>query len=419
MNVYNSSTSARMPVRFQMRGVSAFCILLTILSLKIDLSRTLGEDGLINHASELDSPDNGEKRLVVFDGTDWRHSLRRNTPEQEKIPTKTRNRVLMGIFSTDTQRDNARRKLIRKTYLSAFKSLNELGLEEGKIDRICALSDLQKDPERFPECTLVYTFVVGGLNSNSTASPTEQLDDNIPFLVDRSQVQYKTDEEDITFLAIQENMNEGKSLTWFKYASTISDALDVDLIAKVDTDTVIFPRGFLEELETVLATQRIERPARMVYGGLRKVGDESYMQGGFYLLSSDVAEFISSSACPRDNIIESEMKNTGYRAEDREIGGFVESFNGTQNILLEYYNSGTHHWRNKEASNFRVMWKDAFAKDVAWLRLKELTGAPNELCNVEEDKLQSHFRWFNERSLKQASHQFKKLISQLCSKEET
>jgi hypothetical protein len=43
----------------------------------------------------------------------------------------------------------------------------------------------------------------------------------------------------VAFLC-RENMNEGKSQTWFYYASTIADALGIDYVGKIDLDTLLY-----------------------------------------------------------------------------------------------------------------------------------------------------------------------------------
>jgi hypothetical protein len=47
-------------------------------------------------------------------------------------------------------------------------------------------------------------------------------------------------ESDVTLLNIRENMNEGKSQTWFSYAETLATSHGIHYLVKTDTDTVIF-----------------------------------------------------------------------------------------------------------------------------------------------------------------------------------
>ena len=65
-------------------------------------------------------------------------------------------------------------------------------------------------------CQLVYTFVVGG-NPNG---PKELIDFNASYPL-TVETPLFPDEQDVTYLNIEENMKEGKSQTWLKYAMGI------------------------------------------------------------------------------------------------------------------------------------------------------------------------------------------------------
>ena len=55
-------------------------------------------------------------------------------------------------------------------------------------------------------------------------------------------------ETDLVLLNIQENMEDGKSQSFFKYATSVvidEHHLDFDYIAKVDSDTIVYPEPFL------------------------------------------------------------------------------------------------------------------------------------------------------------------------------
>ena len=51
-------------------------------------------------------------------------------------------------------------------------------------------------------------------------------------------------EPDMTLLNIRENMNEGKSQTWMKYAATIAEEYDLDYVAKCDADSLFHLHEF-------------------------------------------------------------------------------------------------------------------------------------------------------------------------------
>jgi len=364
-------------------------------------------------------------------------SNKKDSVQQVKHP-----RILLGIFSMDSIEEFNRRRLIRKTYLSAYQILADIGLSQGSHHphRICSLAELlnttESQMESFEDCGMAYTFVIGahGISAN-TSAPTELLEDHAPYTLpagtEMSVADHDQDtapEGDVTYLNIRENMNEGKTLTWFKYASTaLPDTLNIDLIVKVDTDTVVFPRSFLEELHEEMEQQQMMRPARAVYGGLREVAATGfpldvvpfYMQGGFYFLSKDLAQDVTSNSCKRSPIIQRLKNVTGYRAEDREMGSFVNqcattSRTGKVARLVLPYRSAKHHWRHKVAANFRVAWKDALAKDVARLRYREIQRNYNG-CPPTQEAFAAEMSWFDQRqNMKQAQHQLKNLISKDC-----
>lgn len=231
-------------------------------------------------------------------------------------------RFLFGIFSTLRRHDRVRRNVIRRTYLASDPY------------RICSLKEL---PEK-PYCQIVYTFVVGANATGAmdlvdhppahlTVDPMEH-----PILDDYGQELIF--EDDVTYLNLQENMEYGKSPSWFLYANTLVDELGVDFIAKVDSDTLVFPNRFLDEFATFLpiknhshavdvnsstnATSRDDDPPPppstttselLVYGGIpndsigcgglrrphcAQMGGKTYMQGQLHFLSADLSRYVTS-----------------------------------------------------------------------------------------------------------------------------
>jgi hypothetical protein len=323
-------------------------------------------------------------------------------------------RMILGIFSMDTPKDLQRRKLIRRTYLSFYDSLNKANVTTpGR--RICALADLREGNLSHPdECQLIYTFVIGA-NSNPHA-PTELLDEGsdqtIPMTLDRSNE--PTYERDVVYLNIHENMEEGKSTTWFKYASSkIPESLQIDLIAKVDTDTVVFPNELLAEVELQLqAHKNLHHPVG-VYGGVGvgKGRDQMYFQGGFYFMSKDVARYITSQDCNRSNIIQTMLERYGHHAEDRDIGGFVETYskNLVQCINTPLEVGWSHNKRFKDPNGFRVKWKEILAKEIVRLRFEELRAHHNnQECPPKEAILEAVDEFYSDNARRRTA--FKKLL---------
>lgn len=234
-------------------------------------------------------------------------SLNRNTP-----------RFLFGIFSTLRKHDFVRRKVIRRTYLASDPY------------RICSMKDLPNKPN----CQIVYTFVVG---ANATG-PTDLVEHRLsPLVVDPSEFPVVDDygdvvaiEDDVTYLNLQENMEYGKSPSWFLYANTLVEEMVIDFIAKVDSDTLVFPNRFLDEFATFLPLKNhsyvgnttttnalhptsSSSPELRVYGGIpndsigcgglrrphcSQMGGKTYMQGQLHFLSADLSRYVTSIPQP-------------------------------------------------------------------------------------------------------------------------
>ncbi len=372
------------------------------------------------------------RRRTLWESLDGHQQSDKNDEKPSQL-----SRVLLGIFSTQSQTDTLRRNLIRKSYLSTYTILNEVGLAEHNetTNRLCSLSDLIKNKKNsIEECLIVYTFVIGAWDSDNMTAPTDLTrtsDSSVPYTVDFAMKD--NFEEDALYLNVRENMNDGKTNTWFRYASSIipAEELRIDLIAKVDTDTVVFPKAFLEELDKELLAQHgIQRPATNVYGGLGEVthpNETPYMQGGFYFLSRDVAQHITSDACPRDEIVDTITKpvlrshNVGIdRSEDLEIGSFVErcwvsklvkrklqdasgSHTTTQRsrrihkVFLNDHVSASHQPAWKKADRFRVMWKEGRARELAALRYRQIKDKYNNGCPETPHEWKEEHSWFDER----------------------
>jgi hypothetical protein len=182
--------------------------------------------------------------------------------------------------------EKERRDVIRKTFSKAFTTSSK------QPHRICCLQQLLDEvhasPNEHDHCQLAYTFATGG-NPNG---PTELVDFNAsyPMTVQTENQLLLRDEADMVHLNIRENTKKGKSQTWLKYATTIFETRYFYYIGKTDTDTLIYPRLFLDHL-----LQRLPRffPNNIrIYGGDYRIKPSMstlnlgpiYMGGHLYLV---------------------------------------------------------------------------------------------------------------------------------------
>ncbi|CAJ1959560.1 unnamed protein product [Cylindrotheca closterium] len=230
-------------------------------------------------------------------------------------------RILVGIFCTNlNQLEKKRREMLRHTYLTTYT-------ETDTKYRICSLQNLLAKTIEAENCQFAYTFVVGG---NSSA-PTEQIDTDDIQSIAISHHNIPRAEPDVLYLNIKENMNEGKSETWFRYATLIIEhELYFDYVAKMDTDTILFPHYFF--VYDMAKWPRHPENVR-IYGGEYNVKQDgtnrsdfllgaSYFNGPLYWMSPDIARFITTK-CNRTALRTS--------AEDMTIGNYINSFPYTIN----------------------------------------------------------------------------------------
>lgn len=305
-------------------------------------------------------------------------------------------RMLLGIWSMDTPEGILRRKLIRSTYLSFEKQLQQANVTNiaQRRSRICSLADLQLG--NFPDsgdCQLVYTFVIGAADKTDPQARTERVDGVMT--IDRSAS--PDFERDSTYLNIIENLEKGKTTTWFAYGSSpqIADSLQISLIAKVDSDTMMYPARFLDQLEhhNVLSPKnkkdnknaRLQDPVRGIYGGhLLPKTLFHYYQGGLYFMSKDVARNITSTTCNRVELVKEELLKWDHPAEDRSVGHFVQECCDAGSIHRVSLNTGIgwDHSTNpferlnlKREKYFRVVWERYVAKEIAKAKFEEVMQA--------------------------------------------
>ena len=112
----------------------------------------------------------------------------------------------------------------------------------GKSPRICALNELIAESRtlahRSASCQLAYTFVLGGNPRGQTFMRAGQGPLSMHTTVEN--------ELDLTILNIRENMNHGKTLTWFNYAASLLDFISIDYVAKMDCDPYLNTDLFID-----------------------------------------------------------------------------------------------------------------------------------------------------------------------------
>lgn len=202
-------------------------------------------------------------------------------------------RFIMGIFTVVT--DIKRRKLIRKS-LAMYKDR-----------RICSMGSNNGElpPAIADHCELIYTFVVGANRDGPTqvlgnfsgpllTTPPQdfifsQEPNDITFLNIKVSQPVPTNDIEIcshgwiTFDGLQENMEEGKSSTWFNYATIIMNANDIDYAIKCDSDTYVRVDKFFN-----VSTEHLPRGASRTYAGKTTWSfhrNHAYMEGQFYVVS--------------------------------------------------------------------------------------------------------------------------------------
>ena len=198
---------------------------------------------------------------------------------------------LLGIFTV--KEDIKARQRTRDTMLGK-------DLPSSVRERLCSLNVYLEAGVNTDRCQIIYAFVIGA-NENG---PMEY-DDGMPWLVEPPVLK---DEPDVIHLNIQENMNRGKTPSWFDYASHALVPQGIDYVSKIDLDTLVSIPQLLQFVNEELP-QRSEPPPR-VYGGILMdfeacggkwwpakcdpVKGKAYMSGQFYFLSYDIVQYVSA-----------------------------------------------------------------------------------------------------------------------------
>lgn len=304
---------------------------------------------------------------------------------QESVSTGPPFRMLLGIFTMGNAAGKERRDLIRQTYLALPQFLEQHGITNIPLRhaRVCSLDDYWRQAISQPEqCQLLYTFVLGAATDPKAPVEYLVLQADRPMIVNMSSI--PDAEPDITYLNIRENMNFGKTNTWFKYASKLlPESLHIDIIAKVDTDCLVHPNILLEEME-----RRIP-PARMIYGGSEIHNDKGhhYMQGGFYFLSRSLADTITIGRNDRWNVIMEFMPSYRLqRPEDVETGQLVKHYGGDDVFRMDIPENFAyvHNKKLKEEKHFLAYWNQYGEKLIAQNILTKIQNDHRTNCPSRE-----------------------------------
>lgn len=151
----------------------------------------------------------------------------------------SKKRILLGIMSADLPGEIEYRKQFRQLF-GIFDAYGD--------SRLCSLAEFRARPADFLECELVYTFVLGG-NPNG---PTELVNSSMPILVPEETLRHSDGGpedklmQDMSFLNIKENMEDGKSQTWFYLAQQLIQEFQFDYAAKSDSDSILNLSLFFE-----------------------------------------------------------------------------------------------------------------------------------------------------------------------------
>jgi hypothetical protein len=220
-------------------------------------------------------------------------------------------------------------------------------------------------------CRLLYTFVVCGGDESQT---TEHLPgDNSPISLTLRVAKNESEvEHDVVSLNIRENMNDGKTPTWFKYAAGLVDKYGIDYVGKGDSDTLLwFPHVL-----TVMERDLSPRPAtasednRRIYAGwmvdklicgfnvyCNRLQGKVYMSGQFFFVSSDLAKFSTDARIDRSIPVRHEDFDFGMRLLSHPLP--------IKLVPLTGYRIWRHDVGLKKASGWMSTWKKISKSGVA------------------------------------------------------
>lgn len=258
-------------------------------------------------------------------------------------------RMLIGIFSADNIFDATHRKWHRNLINNVWKD-----------DRMCTLNNFRRsnDTDFKKRCEIVYTFLTAA--SDDPNAPTQRLadtdTDETPIELKGGYKNPKKEDinyDDVTHLNIKDNMNDGKSETWFYFGAKMAKQFEhtetpIDYIMKFDSDSMLKLYDYLEFAHTRLPPAPYNK---FIYGGALRDkapwyfpgsntghppeeldryesfwgnefdGIHLYLAGQCYFMSPDLADFVSHEAQYADK----RVAKGGYleHHEDHDIGSMV------------------------------------------------------------------------------------------------
>lgn len=267
--------------------------------------------------------------------------------------------MLLGIFSTNANdKYIKRRNYIRETYLNT------------KDPRICKLDEYIRQVElnMHPVCQVPYTFIIA---AGGRKRPFDH-DDNEPLtIIPKKRI---NDQDDCTYLNIRENMEDGKTATFFKFGAEMSKLYNIDYINKLDDDTIVSPKLLFEFMDDELPPFPYNR---RIFGGRAwgsRTGQVYYGAGQYYFLSSDLADFVSNTLSAKDRYALSHSKR---KTEDADMGKFL----WTHNRPLKFIDLSLHRfWEHgqKSEEDFKKEWDEIMDLNRDEPRLPAREGVPWE-----------------------------------------
>ena len=211
-----------------------------------------------------------------------------------------------------------------------------------------------------PECRVPYAFVVG---AGGAGAPTDHGDDTVPLTVITS----GPEKADMVFLNIRENMNFGKSYTWFKYAASLAadnrktnKHRPIDYVAKADTDTLVAPSVLRYYMKRELPPAPYNLGTYAGWANGNVLLNSLYMLGQFYFVSIDLANYMGF-------VLDSEGRRRIARDYFAGRPNVVKMFMHEDVSVGALLNSNPMPLRNINIRRMLLWWKHPLKDEADWL----------------------------------------------------